>query len=118
MVGDDVALARHLYDVVDAHPELEACTCELSITTFRYVPSDIPPDVDREEHLTALNRALLERLQSGGEAFVSNAVVEGRYMLRACIVNFRTTRTDVEALAEIVVRHGRAVAGAGTLAGR
>ena len=43
-----------------------------------------------------------------GEAFVSNAVVGGRYALRACITNFRTTAADVEALPEIVRRHGRA----------
>ena len=46
------------------------------------------PDVER--HLDALNRELLDRLQRGGEAFVSNAVVGGRYVLRACIVNFHT----------------------------
>lgn len=52
---------------------------------------------------------LLDRLQRGGEAFVSNAVVGGRYVLRACIVNFHTTRADVEAVPEIVARIGRAV---------
>jgi glutamate/tyrosine decarboxylase-like PLP-dependent enzyme len=62
-----------------------------------------------ERHLDALNRELLDRLQRGGEAFVSNAVVDGRYVLRACIVNFHTTRTDVEALPEIVARVGRTV---------
>ena len=41
--------------------------------------------------------------------FVSNAVLDGRFLLRACIVNFRTTVADVEALLEIVVRHGHAL---------
>jgi hypothetical protein len=41
--------------------------------------------------------------------FVSNAVVGGRYVLRACIVNFHTTRTDVEAVPELVARVGRRV---------
>ena len=74
----------------------------------------MPPDLrdhvgesDAEAHLDALNRALLDRLQHGGEAFVSNAVVGGRYLLRACIVNFHTTRADVEAVPDIVVRVGR-----------
>ena len=62
-----------------------------------------------ERHLDALNRELLDRLQRGGEAFVSNAVVGGRYVLRACIVNFHTARADVEAVPEIVVRIGRTV---------
>ena len=62
-----------------------------------------------ERHLEALNREILDRLQRGGEAFVSNAVVGGRYVLRACIVNFHTARADVEALPEIVARVGRTV---------
>ena len=51
----------------------------------------------------------LDALQRGGELFVSNAVVGGRYLLRACIVNFHTTRADVEAVPEIVARTGRAI---------
>jgi hypothetical protein len=48
-------------------------------------------------------------VQSGGEVFLSNAVVGGRYVLRACIVNFHTSRVDVEATVDIVVRLGREV---------
>jgi hypothetical protein len=87
-------------------------TQDLSITTFRYVPPDLRPVVGEEaaeRYLDALNRDLLDRLQRGGEAFVSNAVVGGRYVLRACIVNFHTARTDVEAVVEIVARTGRTV---------
>jgi len=52
---------------------------------------------------------LLDRLQRGGEAFVSNAVIGGRYALRACIVNFHTDFADVEALPEIVARVAQGV---------
>jgi hypothetical protein len=34
-------------------------------------------------------------------------VVGGRFVLRACIVNFRTTLADVEALPALVARLGR-----------
>jgi hypothetical protein len=46
------------------------------------------------------------RLMAGGELFVSNAVVDGRYLLRACVVNFRTSRADVDAVPAIVARRG------------
>jgi aromatic-L-amino-acid/L-tryptophan decarboxylase len=62
-----------------------------------------------EAHLNALNREVLDRLQRGGEAFVSNAVIDGRYLLRACIVNFHTDQADVDAVPDIVARTGRAV---------
>lgn len=108
MIGDDIALARALYEAVGTHPELEAATQHLSITTFRFVPQDLPNDPTTVgPYLNDLNEKLLNRLQRSGEAFVSNAVVEGKYLLRACIVNFRTTLSDVEALPEIVIRLGR-----------
>jgi len=108
MIRDDIALAGALYKLVDSRPELQAATHSLSITTFRYIPSDLTPgDSATEEYLNKLNQELLNRLQAGGEAFVSNAVIEGKYFLRACIVNFRTTLNDIEALPDIVVRQGR-----------
>jgi aromatic-L-amino-acid decarboxylase len=100
-IAEDCSLARLLYELCDADPELEARTQSLSITTFRLRP----PGVDEDE-LDRLNEELLERLQTGGEAFVSNAVIDGAYFLRACIVNFRTTEEEIRALPEIVKRAG------------
>jgi glutamate/tyrosine decarboxylase-like PLP-dependent enzyme len=100
-IGEDCRLARMLYDLCDADPELEARASNLSITTFRLRPEGMEGgELDR------LNEELLERLQSGGEAFVSNAVIDGAYFLRVCIVNFRTTEEDIRALPEIVKRVG------------
>jgi hypothetical protein len=62
--------------------------------------------------LNALNERLLDALQRSGRAYVSNALVNGRYVLRACIVNFRTDRPDLEALIEAVVDIGRELASA------
>ncbi|MFN8490688.1 MAG: aminotransferase class V-fold PLP-dependent enzyme [Caldilineaceae bacterium] len=110
MIGDDIALAQALYAAIGAYPELQAVTQNLSITTFRFVPLDLPNDPPAvAAYLNKLNEELLNRLQKSGEAFVSNAVVEGNYLLRACIVNFHTTLADVAALPELVLRLGRAV---------
>jgi len=112
MIADDIALSRLMADTIARHEELELATQELSIATFRYVPRDLRSqvgDVDVERHLDALNRELLDRLQRGGQTFVSNAVVAGRFLLRACIVNFHTDRADVDALASIVAHAGRTV---------
>jgi len=110
MITDDIRLSRALAAAVSAHAELELFTQDLSITTFRFVPADLRPrvgDTEVEGHLDALNRALLDRLQRGGEVFVSNAVIHGRYVLRACIVNFHTTLADVEAVPAIAARLAR-----------
>jgi glutamate/tyrosine decarboxylase-like PLP-dependent enzyme len=65
------------------------------------------PDV--EPYLHQLNEQLLTRVEQSGEAFLSNAMVNGRFALRACIVNFRTSLADIEALPDVLVRHGREV---------
>ena len=112
MIADDIRLSQAMADAVVRHPEFELVTQDLSITTFRYIPYDLRERAGEEpveRHLDALNRELLDRLQRGGEVFVSNAVVSGRYLLRACIVNFHTSRADVEALPEIVARVGKTV---------
>jgi glutamate/tyrosine decarboxylase-like PLP-dependent enzyme len=112
MITDDIRLSRALADAVRATPELQWLTQDLSITTFRFVPIDLRNRLGNDEterHLDALNRELLDRLQRGGEIFVSNAIVNGRYALRACIVNFRTGREDIEAVPDVVVRVGREV---------
>jgi len=112
MLRDDIALARRLHERADAHPDLEAVTCELSITTFRFVPAELRPraaagEAAVGEYLNALNRELVERLMREGEIFVSNAVVGDRYVLRACVVNFRTAAADVDAVVEVAARRGR-----------
>ena len=110
MLSDDILLAQELYRLVEAHPELQAFTQGLSITTFRYVPPDLTPGSEQvEAYLNTLNTALLHRLQSGGEVFLSNAVVVGTFLLRACVVNFRTSLEDIEALPILVTRTGKEV---------
>jgi len=112
MIADDIALARTMADAVGRCDDLELVTQDLSITTFRYVPRDLRLNAGVEtveRYLDTLNRELLDRLQRGGEIFVSNAVVRGRFLLRACIVNFHTTPADVEAAVQVVLRVGQQV---------
>jgi aromatic-L-amino-acid decarboxylase len=111
MIGDDVQLARHLHALVASHPDFEATSQNLSITTFRYVPADLRDRLgadQTERYLDRLNQRLLTMIEKGGDAFLSNAVVGRRFVLRACIVNFHTSRADVEALPTLVSRLGRA----------
>ena len=110
MIADDINLSKAMFRSVERHRELEPLTQSLSITTFRYVPADLVATAsDAQEYLDQLNREILTRLQNGGAAYLSNAIVHGRYALRACIVNFNTTVDDIEALPAIVVRLGQQV---------
>jgi len=110
MIGDDILLARHLHQLMAHHPEFEATTQSLSITTFRYVPPDLRPQLGSEsveKYLNQLNQHLLTAVEKSGRAFLSNALIGGQYVLRACIVNFHTSLGDIEALPVLLSRLGK-----------
>jgi glutamate/tyrosine decarboxylase-like PLP-dependent enzyme len=108
MIAEDIRLAKCLHELANTHAELEASTHSLSITTFRYVPQDLQAgDQATEAYLNTLNKALVEHFHTSPDAFLSNAVINGKYVMRACIVNFRTSIEDIEALPELVVKIGR-----------
>jgi glutamate/tyrosine decarboxylase-like PLP-dependent enzyme len=112
MIQDDIALARYLYDLAVDHPEMEAITHNLSITTLRYVPPELYAEMgpkQAEEYLNELNRRVLDAMEKSGEAFASNAVIDGKYALRFCIVNFRASTGDIEAILKLVARLGRQI---------
>jgi hypothetical protein len=74
------------------------------------VPHDLrgaPDDGSLTNYLNELNERIVTAVRLSGEAFLSNAYIEGRFMLRACIVNFRTTLKDVSVLPDLVTRLGR-----------
>ena len=110
MIRDDIAMARRLFDRVTDHPEFEGVTQDLSIATFRYVPPDVDAsDPATREYLNTLNARILDRLQESGTAYLSNAVIDEVYLLRACVVNFRTSAGRIDVLPEKIAEVGREV---------
>jgi aromatic-L-amino-acid/L-tryptophan decarboxylase len=110
MIEEDIRLSRLFFDLARQHPELEAFTQNLSITTLRYVPAGYMADTAQPDtYLNTLNESLLNQLQQGGEVFLSNALVNSHYCLRGCIVNFRTSQKDIEEIIDIIVKAGRGI---------
>lgn len=107
LISEDISLAKLLFDLANRHPELEAITHSLSITTLRYIPLANADEKESETYLNRLNESLLNALQQGGQVFLSNAVIHGKYCLRACIVNFRTSKSDIAEVIAILVGEGR-----------
>ncbi len=108
MIDEDIQLSELLFSLAKSHSELEAVTQNLSISTLRYVPPGFGHESENNKaYLNRLNEALLNQLQKGGEVFLSNAIVNDKYCLRGCIVNFRTSKKDIEEIIEIIVREGK-----------
>jgi glutamate/tyrosine decarboxylase-like PLP-dependent enzyme len=106
-ISHDAELARYMGVRVEERPEFELATpVSLSICCFRYVPPELGSSPDREEYLNQLNQRLMTEIQLDGRAFCSNAVLDGRFVLRACIVNFRTEAEDVDALLDVAAELG------------
>ncbi|PWT87774.1 MAG: aspartate aminotransferase family protein [Acidobacteria bacterium] len=108
LIREDIQLAKRFFELLKETREIEAFTQHLSITTFRYKPHGI----DREsgqEYLNKLNQTLLDRLQAGGQVFPSNAVLDDNFLLRTCIVNFRTRFSDLKEFLSIVLNEGRLI---------
>jgi glutamate/tyrosine decarboxylase-like PLP-dependent enzyme len=106
-ISHDAALARYLGELVDAREDFElACPVGLSIACFRYVPADLPHADARERYLDELNERIMTEVQLDGRVFYSNAVQGGRFVLRACLVNFRTEARDVEAVVDVTAEIG------------
>lgn len=107
-ISHDAALARYLGARVEERPEFElACPVGLSICCFRFVPPGLPPGEGREEYLDALNERLMTEAQQDGRVFFSNALLGERFVLRVCIVNFRTEAEDLDAVLEVAAEIGR-----------
>ena len=98
-IAEDISLAAYLGELVSNADDFELLApVELSICCFRYVPRAGMSDAE----LNQLNERIMALVQKGGRAYVSNATVKGRFALRACITNFRTTKADIDATVEAV----------------
>jgi glutamate/tyrosine decarboxylase-like PLP-dependent enzyme len=106
-LAHDVELAKYLNRRVQERPVFEIMApTVLSITCFRYVPVDLPDGDGRDEYLDLLNGRIMTELQLGGHVFPSNAVLRGRFSLRACIVNFRTEAEEMDLLLDLAAEAG------------
>jgi glutamate/tyrosine decarboxylase-like PLP-dependent enzyme len=110
-IARNLRQSRRMAEILSAQTDFESATQSLSIATFRYVPPDLRgrdgPEVD--DYLDRLNTEMLMRAQRGRPLFLSNALLDGRFHLRACITNFRTRESDLAALPELLRPIGKAL---------
>jgi len=57
-------------------------------------------------YLSLLNQHLLTAVENSGDAFLSSALIGGKFVLRAWIVNFHTSLGDIEAVPLLLSRLG------------
>ncbi|MGI8711915.1 MAG: pyridoxal phosphate-dependent decarboxylase family protein [Solirubrobacteraceae bacterium] len=97
-VRSGVALAAQFERWVEQEPGWEVCAPRhFSLVCFRAPGGD---DVNRE---------LLERVNAGGEMFISHAALAGRYVLRLAVGQLTTTEADVRQAWDVLRREAERV---------
>lgn len=95
VIARSCALARYLETRVLAEPQLELLApVNLNIVCFRYRAGD------------AVNREIVADVQESGIAAPSSTTLDGKFAIRAAIVNHRTAETDIDALVAAVIKFG------------
>uniref|UniRef100_UPI001FE80B67 pyridoxal phosphate-dependent decarboxylase family protein n=1 Tax=Pseudonocardia pini TaxID=2758030 RepID=UPI001FE80B67 len=97
MIRTHVALAENLAARVRDHPGLAlAATPSLALVCLHVLDAAGEPD-------DAATRALLERVNAGGRAFLTHTTVEGHYAIRVAVGSLTTTLADVDELWALLV---------------
>lgn len=100
-IQEDNDLARQVTALARAHPRLEALTDpQLSIACLRYTGGADDGDLD------AINRRLLRRLHRETTYLPSATVVAGRFAIRPCFINARTTPDQLPGFVATLVEFG------------
>jgi len=96
-IAHSCALAQYLKRRVEAEPRLELMApIALNIVCFRHRGAD--PD--------RLNAAIVADLQEQGIAAPSTTRINGAVAIRACLINHRTERRDIDALIDAILARG------------
>src|SRR5947208_7366866 len=107
-IETNLACARYLESIVRASDDFEmVAPVEVSIFCFRHVPAQLKNK--SPEAIDAFNERLLVALQRDGSSYLSNATLGSRFVLRGCVLNYRTTLGDMEILLEDLRRVARSI---------
>jgi len=107
-IESNLACARYFESMVRGSDDFEMIApVELSIFCFRHVPAELRRE--SPQAIDAFNERLLIALQRDGSSYLSNATIGGRFALRGCVLNYRTTLHDMDILLDDLRRVARSL---------
>jgi aromatic-L-amino-acid decarboxylase len=103
LIQQNLDQTKYLAELVEEEPEMELTASVASnVLCFRYRPATL-----NEEELENLNKKILDDLNEKAFLMISDTTIKGKYMLRACNVNHRTQKRDLDYLVAEVKKVGR-----------
>lgn len=101
-IASNIEIMRYLADRIDQSQDfVRHAPVPLSVVCFQYRTSDASVHTD-QNYLDDLNTRLLDALEKDGRVFLSGTRIHGKKVLRACGVNHRLRRHDVDVLLEVI----------------
>jgi glutamate/tyrosine decarboxylase-like PLP-dependent enzyme len=106
-IESNIDIMRYLADRIDQSQDfVRLAPVPLSVVCFQYRTPDIAVHGD-QKYLDALNNRLVKVLEQDGRVFLSGTKIHGKRVLRACSVNHRLRREDVDFLLDMIREVGR-----------
>ena len=110
-IESNIEIMRYLADRIDESQDfVRLAPVPLSVVCFQYRTADASKHTD-QQYLDDLNNRLLDALEKDGRVFLSGTTIHGKRALRACSVNHRLRREDVDFLLDLTRQLGRSLAG-------
>ena len=94
-LAEKLHLTRWMYQSFLEEPGFECVAVpDLSVIAFRYHP--------QKGNVDTFNRQLLEKIVKSQNLFLSSTFLDGEFVIRVCILSFRTHQPEVEEAFEII----------------
>lgn len=94
-LAEKLRLTQWMYQRFLAEPGFECLSVpDLSVITFRYRP--------QRGEIDSFNRQLLENIVKSKMLFLSSTLLNGTFVIRVCILSFRTHEAEVEEAFDII----------------
>lgn len=95
MIRKDIDITKYLAQKVDEADDFELVSFEpLAIVCFRYISGKAADPSTLDD----INARLLEALERDGRVFITGTRLDERQVIRACIINHRMARNDIDYL--------------------
>jgi len=94
-LAEKLHLTKWMYQRFLEEPGFECVSVpDLSVIAFRYHP--------QKGNVDTFNRQLLEKIVKSQKLFLSSTLLNGKFVIRVCILSFRTHQSEVEEAFEII----------------
>ncbi len=98
MIRKDIILANYLAKRVKSSSNFELMSEDkLAVVCFRYIREGLS-----EDELSAFNLKLTDALEKDGRIFIAGTKLNGKFVLRACLINHRKQTSSIDYLLKVM----------------